>query len=88
MNIIVTPYWVLGSGIAVCPFWEDSENGCLVVVSSNPSGSANKYVIAYVLAHEVGHVLGMMHTDADDHPMSGPVLGWDFDDRGFAVPVM
>ena len=37
----------------------------------HPAGF-NEIHTAYILAHEIGHVFGFMHTDADNHLMNGP----------------
>lgn len=81
---------LLVNGFAICPFWSNSENSCIVLISTDiidtyPYNTiTNK--MANVLAHEIGHVFGMMHTSTDGHLMFGHVFGWTFDDRGLTVP--
>ena len=90
MTIVFTEYLPFKDGLAVCPFWSNSENGCYILVSPDSCNQytypANKNCLTNVLAHEIGHVLGMMHAATNDNLMSGPVYGWNFDDRGFNVP--
>lgn len=83
------------NGIALCPFWENSENRCLVLISSDTvrvSQDAwyNERHTACIIAHEIGHVLEFMHTDTDNHLMNGPG-GWVFDhtdelEHAFVIP--
>lgn len=83
------------NGVALCPFWENSENHCFVLISSDvvrvsQDAGYNKAHTAYILAHEIGHVLGFMHTDTDNHLMNGPG-GWMFDntherEHAFVIP--
>ena len=91
LTIVFTPYSFLNiDGFAVCPFWNNSEDGCCVFVSLDVANRypypANKNYLANTLAHEIGHVLGIMHINSKDNLMVGPVFGWYFDDRGFEVP--
>ena len=92
MTIVFTPCSLPGNdGFAICQFWSNSEDGCYVFASLDVINRyqypANKNYLTNTLAHEIGHVLGMMHADTNDNLMFGPVFGWDFDDRGFEVPV-
>ncbi len=88
---VVFMEWPRGlDGLALCPFWSNSEDGCYVFVSLSVLDMfeypVNKNRMVNVLAHETGHVLGMMHAEPNDHLMFGSVYGWQFDDRGFVVP--
>ena len=91
MTIVFTPCLLpRNDGLAICPFWSNSEDGCYVFASLDVINRyqypANKNYLTNTLAHEIGHVLGMMHADTNDNLMFGLVLGWNFDDRGFEVP--
>lgn len=83
------------NGVAVCPCWENSENGCRIIVSSNvvrnyPDVQFSKNYTADLLAHEIGHVLGFMHTDEQGdimHGSFGDVFDQIYDqEQVFAVP--
>ncbi len=91
VKIIFTQYLLSGvNGLALCPFWVNSEDWCYIFISTGIINQyhypANKNMMANILAHETGHVLGMMHVNTSEHLMSGPVFGWNFNDRGFVVP--
>ena len=92
MNIVFTQYPLVKDGLAVCPFWNNSTSGCYVLISLDTNNRypypdhIKKNILANTLAHEIGHVLGMMHANTYEHLMFGPVFGWAFDDRGFTVP--
>ena len=83
MTIMFVDWWP-NDGFAMCPPWENSENHCRVIILSNVVRAStdieyNEMRTAYVLAHEIGHVLGSMHTSASKHLMYGPSDGWAFD---------
>ena len=93
MTIVFVPFPLLNvDGLAVCPFWNNSENLCYIFIPLYANDSypfpydIKKNIIANALAHEMGHVLGMMHSNIREHLMFGPVFGWDFNDRGFVIP--
>lgn len=90
MTVVFMPLWHVLDGFALCPFWSNSEDGYYILISSNVLDTygypINKNIMANALAHETGHILGIMHTEQKDHLMSGSVFGWQFEDRGFAVP--
>lgn len=99
MKIIFTDYFpeITTNAIAICPFWENSENGCYIFISSNvvdiyTNGQNNKNNIANLIAHEIGHVLGFMHKGTKDHLMHGyfgSVFDWTYDrEQTFVIPEM
>ncbi len=95
MTIIFVDWWPK-DGFAMCPPWENSENHCHVIISSNIVRAStdieyNKMSTTYVLAHEIGHVLGFMHTSTSKHLMYGSDDGWAFDwtyerEQTFVIP--
>ena len=91
MNIVFLENLHIGKdGLAICPGWNNSEDGCYIFISIDVVNvypyNMSKNHVTNILAHEIGHVLGMMHIDNDKHLMNGVVLGWNFDDRGYNVP--
>ena len=95
MTITFVDWWP-NNGFAMCPPWENSENHCRIIILSNVVRAStdteyNERRTAYVLAHEIGHVLGFMHTSASNHLMYGPGDGWAFDrtydrEQTFVIP--
>lgn len=80
MTIVFVPLPHFLDGLALCPFWSNSEDGCYILVSTYMLDRyrypANKNQMANVLAHQTGHALGMMHAESNDHLMHGNVYGW------------
>ena len=97
MTIIIM-YWFpdfLANAVSICPFLGNSENWCCILVSPNIvldhlDRHGNKNSIANLLAHEIGHVLGFMHTSTQGHLMHGPLgstFDWTYDqEHVFVVP--
>ena len=93
MMIIFTEY--LGdavSGTAMCPFWSNSENGCIILVSHD--AITFEHHLTNTIMHETGHVLGLGHIDNTNHLMIGPLHWWlhgndmEFDSGGYIIPKM
>lgn len=94
MTITFADWWPT-YGIAMCPPWENSETNCHILLSPNTVRASsdtgyNERRTAEVLAHEIGHVFGFMHTGADGHLMKS-ADGWVFDriyerEHEFVIP--
>lgn len=83
------------NGFAMCVPWDNSENYCHVIIRSDMVRISsdieyNKKHTAGVLAHEIGHVLGFMHTSANSHLMhgyDGCAFNWTYEsEQAFVVP--